>query len=130
MHLWSNCCLGLCVYSALCTWRRLASCGLVQEGLISSGQQYPVRHQVKTQHLSLIVWIQENNQMACFCKTRNVNGSLFILSFSPYLHDFFAYVLILIFLLKVLQELKTDNIKVCVCLCAWVGGCKVIFQNN
>lgn len=123
-HLWSNYYLGLCVYSALCTWKRLAFYELVQEGLISSGQQYPVRHQVKTQGLSLLAWILESHEMTCFCKTRNVSGSLFILTSFSYMCDFLAYMIMqeyFDFPLNVLQQLKTDNIRVCVYVC------KVIF---
>lgn len=84
--LWSNCYLGLYVYSALCTWKRLASYGLVQEGLISSGQQYPVQHQVKSQDLSLLVWVLEIDQMTWFCKRQ-----LLFDSFLPYEHNCCVY---------------------------------------
>lgn len=99
---WSNCYLGLYVYSALCTWRRRAFYGLVQEGLISSGQQYPVQHQVKSQDLSPLAWVLEIGQIPWFCKRRLLfDSSIQTLSLS--IHNCFD------FLFGVLQELKIDN---------------------
>lgn len=103
-RLWSNCYLGLCVYSALCTWRRLAFYGLVQEGLISSGQQYPVQHQVRSQNLAVSL---ETCQMNCLRAEMLMAPFWVFLFFHKtrplYIHDCFH------FMLRVLQELKIDN---------------------